>query len=175
MLLQLGRVDIIGEKSSAARFRPAPKAGNACRSAAFFLLAVATKEEALTQMKSSRILAATALALIADASVANAQTTVITREPVETRTVVTAAPVQLTPAQRQTVYRTIVRERVAPARATVEYRVGTRIPQSAQLYTLPHDVAVEVPALQPYKYMVVNGRVLLVDPNTSQVVAELAE
>ena len=42
---------------------------------------------------------------------ASAQTTVITREPVESRTVVTTEPLQLTPVQRRTVYRTIVRGR----------------------------------------------------------------
>jgi len=87
--------------------------------------------------------------------------------------VVTTAPVQLTPAQRQTVYRTIVRKPVQPSQATVEYRVGTRIPASTQLYAVPQEVAVEVPAIRSYKYMVVNGRVMLVDPATSQVVAEL--
>jgi hypothetical protein len=105
-----------------------------------------------------------------------AQTTIITQEPVQSRTVVTTAPLQLTPVQRQTVYRTIVRERaVAPPQATVEYRVGTRIPANAELYTVPQEVAVEVPAIRSYKYMVVNGQVLLVDPATSQVVAELAD
>lgn len=118
---------------------------------------------------------ATAALLIAGLTAATAQTTVITREPVESRTVVTTQPMQLTPVQRQTVYRTIVRERSAPAQATVEYRVGTRIPASTQLYAMPQQVAVEVPAIQSYKYMVVNDRVFLVDPATSQVVAELAE
>ena len=119
--------------------------------------------------------AAIAAALIAGATTANAQTTVITREP-ETRTVVTTTrPVQLTPVQRQTVYRTIVRERVAPAQPTVEYRVGMRVPQTAQLYAVPQTVAVEVPAIQSYKYMVVNNRVVLVDPVTSEVVDELTD
>lgn len=119
------------------------------------------------------ILAAASVALFADA--ASAQTTVITREPAVTGTVVTTAPVQLTPVQRRTIYRTIVRERVQPVQAPVEYRVGTRIPESVRLYTIPQQVAVEVPAVDEYKYMVVNGRVLLVDPATSEVVAELAE
>jgi hypothetical protein len=119
------------------------------------------------------VFAATAAVLLAGAGASQAQTTVITQEPVQSRTVVTTAPVQLTPAQRQTVYRTIVRERVAPPQASVEYRVGTRIPANAQLYAVPQDLAVEVPAIRPYKYMVVNGRVMLVDPATSQVVAEL--
>jgi hypothetical protein len=45
---------------------------------------------------------------------------------------------------------------------------------TAQLYAVPQTVAVEVPAIQSYKYMMVNGRVVLVDPSTSEVVAELA-
>lgn len=118
--------------------------------------------------------AAIAAALLAGASTASAQTTVITREPVESRTVVTK-PIQLTPVQRQTIYRTIVRERVSPAQPTVEYRVGTRVPGSVQLYSVPQEIAVEVPAIRSYKYMVVNDRVVLIDPATSEVVAELAE
>jgi len=117
--------------------------------------------------------AAAALTLLSGGALA--QTTVITQEPVQSRTVVTTAPLQLTPMQRQTVYRTIVRDRVAAApQTTVEYRVGTRIPADAQLYAVPQDVAVEVPEVRAYKYMVVNGQVLLVDPATSEVVAELA-
>ena len=119
--------------------------------------------------------AAIAAALLASTGAVSAQTTVITRQPVETRTVVTGEPVQLTLVQRQTVYRTIVRERVAPAPPTVAYEVGTRVPDTVQLYTVPQSVAVEVPAVRSYKYMIVNGRVVLVDPATSQVVAELAD
>jgi hypothetical protein len=119
--------------------------------------------------------AAIVAVLLASASAASAQTTVITREPVESRTVVTTEPLQLTPVQRRTIYRTIVRERVSPARPTVEYRVGTRVPENVQLYAVPQDVAVEVPAIRSYKYMVVNDRVVLIDPATSEVVDELVE
>ena len=130
----------------------------------------------MTQFRQTVLLAAASAALIAGASAANAQTTVITREPVQTETIVTPAPLQLTPVQRQTVYRTIVRERaVQQVAPTVEYRVGTRIPANAQLYTVPQSIAVEVPAIQSYRYMVVNNRVMLVDPVTSEVVAELAD
>jgi Protein of unknown function (DUF1236) len=118
--------------------------------------------------------AALALALAAGAGAAHAQTTVITREPVETQTVVTGEPLVLTPVQRQTIYRTIVREPAVEAPPpTVEYRVGTRVPQTVRLYPVPHDVAVEVPAVRTYRYMVVNHQVVLVDPATSEVVAEL--
>lgn len=125
--------------------------------------------------------AAIAAALLASAGTASAQTTVITREPAQTivrepvqsETIVTGPPLVLTPVQRRTIYRTIVRESVPPP--TVEYRVGARVPGSVALYPVPDTVAVEVPAVRPYKYMVVNGEVVLVDPATGVVVAELAD
>ncbi|MBV9556754.1 MAG: DUF1236 domain-containing protein [Pseudolabrys sp.] len=113
-----------------------------------------------------------ALALALGAGSALAQTTVITTEPPQTRTVVTT-PLQLTPVQRQTIYRTVTRTQVVPAQGTVEYKVGMRVPQSVELYTVPQDVVTQVPVVQPYKYMVVNNRVWLVDPATSEVVAEV--
>lgn len=121
---------------------------------------------------------AAAAVLLAGAGVAQAQTTIITQEPAQTRTVVTTEQqLQLTPVQRKTIYRTIVRERVAaaPPAAAVEYRIGARVPADVQLYSVPETVAVEVPAIKRYKYMVVNNQVVLVDPATSQVVAEFAD
>ena len=119
--------------------------------------------------------AAIAAALIAGATTANAQTTVITREPVQTQTIVTEQPLQLTPVQRRTIYRTIVRERVVQAQPTIEYRVGMRVPPTAQVYTVPEAVAVVVPAIKTYKVMMVNNRVVLVDPATSEVVDEIVD
>jgi len=116
---------------------------------------------------------AIALAVIAGAGPAHAQTTIITREPARTETVVTTQRLELSPVQRQTVYRAIVAQPVQPATPTVEYRVGMHVPATAQLYAVPQEVAVEVPALKTYKYFVVNRRVVLVDPATSEVVAEL--
>jgi hypothetical protein len=119
--------------------------------------------------------AAIAAALLAGAGTANAQTTVITREPAETQTVITSQPLQLSPVQRQTIYRTIRRAPVQTVEPTIEYRVGTRVPQTARLYEVPQDVAVEVPAVRSYKYMMVNDRVVLVDPATSEIVADFAD
>jgi hypothetical protein len=130
----------------------------------------------MTQFRQAAIYAASAAALMVGISSATAQTTVITREPVQSQPVVTTTqPLQLTPTQRQTVYRTIVRERVAPAQPTVSYRVGMRVPETTQLYSVPETVAVEVPSVRSYKYMMVNDRVVLVDPATSEVVGELAD
>jgi hypothetical protein len=145
--------------------------GTSPRDPAFARLGRNKQEELMTYFRHAVI----AAALVAGAGTASAQTTVITREPVETRTVVTTEPLQLTPIQRRTVYRTIVRERIERARPPVEYRVGARVPGSVRLYTVPQQVAVEVPAIRSYKYMVVNDRVVLVDPATSEVVAEFAD
>jgi hypothetical protein len=128
----------------------------------------------MPHFRQTAALAALAAALMAGASTANAQTTVITREPVQTETVVTTQPLVLTPQQRQTVYRTIVNQPVAAAQPTVAYRVGMRVPESARLFPVPQTVAVEVPAVKTYKYMMVNDQVVLVDPATSEVVAGLA-
>ncbi|MFY9685629.1 MAG: DUF1236 domain-containing protein [Pseudolabrys sp.] len=119
--------------------------------------------------------AAVVAAVVAGATTASAQTTIITREPIESRTVVTTEPLQLTPVQRRTIYRTIVRERVVPAEPTVEYRIGARVPDSVRLYSVPREVTVDVPEIRSYKYMVVNNRVVLVDPATSQVVEEVVD
>ncbi len=116
-----------------------------------------------------------ASAIVAGMPAANAQTTIITREPVESRTVVTTEPLRLTPVQRHTIYRTIVREPVVPAEPIFEYHVGTRVPDNVRLYSVPQEVAVEVPEIRSYRYMVVNNRVVLVDPVTSQVVEEVVD
>ena len=50
-----------------------------------------------------------------------------------------------------------------------------RVPETTQLYTVPDTVAVEVPSVRSYKYMMVNDRVVLIDPATSEVVGELAD
>ncbi len=118
--------------------------------------------------------AAIAAALLAGVGPASAQT-VITRAPVETRTILTTEPLALTPVQRRIIYRTIVRERPLPAAPIVEYRVGERVPAAARLYPMPQEVAVDVPAIRTYQYMVVNDRVVLVDPLTSEVVADYSD
>ena len=119
--------------------------------------------------------AAIVAAVVAGATTASAQTTIITREPVESRTVVTTEPLELTPVQRQhDLSHDRTRARGAGT-ADVEYRVGARLPDSVRLYSVPQEVAVEVPAIRSYKYMVVNNRVVLVDPATSQVVEEVVD
>lgn len=118
---------------------------------------------------------AAAILLLAGATAASAQTTVIERNgPAvierDSPAVITRERVDLTPAQRTTIYRTVTRERVRTAPQSVEVRVGARLPHSVELSEIPATVIAEVPAVRRYRYMVVNNEVVLVDPATSEVV-----
>ena len=53
------------------------------------------------------------------------------------------------------------------------YAVGSVLPASVVVAPLPATAAVRVPAVQPYRYATVDGRVLLVDPVTNAVVADI--
>ena len=118
--------------------------------------------------------------------------------------VVVTQPPALTQAQRTTIYRTIipqgrgrgpiVRERIvtetvpaAPvARERVvgrpvvadyaaDYTVGSRVSDAYALAPLPQSVVTTVPAVRSYRYMVINNRLLLVDPATGVVMADVTE
>jgi hypothetical protein len=111
-------------------------------------------------MKAQLRCGAAALALIASVGLASAQTVVTTREAIE-----------LSPAQRTTVYRTITREtRTIDAQPGFDVTVGARVPRSVEIHTMPETVITEVPVVKRYRYMVVNNQVVLVDPDTSEVV-----
>ena len=108
------------------------------------------------------------------------------------------AALALTPIQRTTIYRTIipqgrgkgpivrerivtetvapaVRERVVTEPTTVDYTVGSRVTDAYALAPMPAPLVRTVPAVRSYRYMVVNNRLLLVDPATGIVVADLTE
>jgi hypothetical protein len=67
----------------------------------------------------------------------------------------------------------VLRERVVTQPATVAYGVGSRVSDAYALAPLPPAVVTSVPAVRSYRYMVINNRLLLVDPATGFVVAEV--
>jgi len=86
-----------------------------------------------------------------------------------TRQVLTAQPVVVPPVVAQPYG-------YAPVAAVpVFYRVGSILPAGVPLYAIPQSVAIRVPALRSYSYAYVNDRVLLVDPATNIVVADVTE
>ncbi len=92
---------------------------------------------------------------------------------------VSTRPLALQPAQREIIYRTIVREQVyapayfANAYYANAYAVGAVFPRAVALAPVPQAVAVQVPATNGYRYAVVSNRVLLVEPATGIVVANV--
>ena len=122
-------------------------------------------------------------------------------EPRAYEPVVTAPPLALTPAQRTTIYRTIipqgrgrgpiVRERIVtetvapapvvrersvnPPPASAYAAVGSRVSDAYALAPMPQSVVATVPAVRSYRYTVINNRLLLVDPATGIVVAEVTD
>lgn len=117
-------------------------------------------------MKTFLRVSAAAIALLAVAPIASAQTTVIERRP---------GVVELTPEQRTVVYRRVVRERAVELPPRVELRVGQPIPRTVELQSFPDDVYVEVPTLKRYRYLHVNNEVVLVDPDTSEIVEIISD
>jgi hypothetical protein len=110
-------------------------------------------------------------AVLSIPAVAFAQTTTIT-----TTTRTERGPVVLTPDQRTTVYKRVVRERVVTPRGEViEYQVGARVPREVELRTFDDDVYVEAPELKQYRYVRVNNQLVLVDPETSEVVQVISD
>jgi hypothetical protein len=77
------------------------------------------------------------------------------------------------PVDNRIVVDPLARERVVVAPTEVNYVVGDRVPASVQLSAFPDRIVREVPATSAYRYMVVNNRLLLVDPVTSTVVEEI--
>jgi hypothetical protein len=53
--------------------------------------------------------------------------------------------------------------------------VGARIPQSVPLYAVPQPVLARIPAAAPYGYALIDNRVLLVDPATGVIVADITQ
>jgi hypothetical protein len=64
---------------------------------------------------------------------------------------------------------------VPAATTSVIYRVGGVLPESVPLFGVPESVAYRVPAVRRYSYADVGGRVYLVDPASSVIVADVTE
>ncbi len=118
----------------------------------------------------------------------------------EARAVVTTQPLALTPVQRTTIYRTIipqgrgrgpivrerivtetvpaapvVQERIVRGPVAADYVVGSRVTDAYALAPMPPALVSTVPSVRSYRYMVINNRLLLVDPATGIVVADMTE
>jgi hypothetical protein len=109
--------------------------------------------------------------------------TIVEREVVPRQQVIVAPSVAPTPA-----YVAPAPAYVAPAPAygapivaadetaiTAPIAVGTVLPANVPLYAMPQNVALSVPATQPYSYAWIGGRAYLVEPTSGMVVADVTD
>jgi hypothetical protein len=81
--------------------------------------------------------------------------------------------VTLTPTQRREVLRTIRYERPAAVRETVSYSIGSPLPTTVPIYAMPQQVVYEAPALRGYDYTLIGNRMVVVEPTSRTVVADI--
>lgn len=68
---------------------------------------------------------------------------------------------------------TLILDRLPQRRAAdvrVDLALGAEVPSSVELYEFPADIVAEVPEVRSYRYVVVERRVLIVDPSDREVV-----
>lgn len=83
--------------------------------------------------------------------------------------------VTLTAEKRTRIKETIVKSGKAPRVSNVNFSisVGTTVPRSVTLVAVPSTVIEIYPAWRGYEYFIVGDEIVIVDPNTMQIVAVL--
>jgi hypothetical protein len=84
-----------------------------------------------------------------------------------------AGSVQLSEQQRSKI-KTIVTGEHAPrfsGNVNFDVRVGTKIPRSVHIATLPDDIVQVVPEYRGYDYVLVRDEILIIDPSTLEILA----
>ena len=76
----------------------------------------------------------------------------------------------LTPSQRTAIYNEVSKDKSKVAPKDFSPVIGADVPPMIELYMLPEDAVAGVPAAKLYKYTMVEGKVVLVDPTKMRVV-----
>jgi hypothetical protein len=84
-----------------------------------------------------------------------------------------AGSAKLSTDQRGKIVGIIKRNKVEPAHLTVSVNVGTRVPESVHFYPLPAEVVDVYPQWHGYDYFLLGDQVVIVDPDTHEIVAIL--
>ena len=84
-----------------------------------------------------------------------------------------AGAAMLSTEQRTKITSIIRGHKVAPAHLNVSISVGTRIPDRVHLYALPTEVVDVYPEWRGYDYILVGDQILVIDPDSHEIVAIL--
>ena len=84
------------------------------------------------------------------------------------------AGAKLSTEQRTQITSVIREQRVSPVtNVNFSISVGTRVPRDVTFHALPTRVATIYPEWRSYKYILVKEQIVIVDPNTYEIVAVL--
>ena len=76
--------------------------------------------------------------------------------------------------EQRTKITTIIRgHKVAPAHLNIAVRVGARVPENVHFYPLPAEVVDIYPEWRGYDYILVGDEIVVIDPQTHEIVAVL--
>jgi hypothetical protein len=93
--------------------------------------------------------------------------------PADTRRVERPAPLALSPDQMRFIYARVPRDRTADVR--IRLALGAEVPRGVELLRFPGEVVERVPEIRPYRYIVVDDDVAIVDPSDNAVVLVISE
>lgn len=81
-----------------------------------------------------------------------------------------AAQLNLSSAQKQTIFNSVASEKGQPAPSGFQARLGEKLPQSLSMRQLPNSATNQVSAAKEYEYTkLANNEVLLINPKDRQV------
>ena len=78
--------------------------------------------------------------------------------------------VSLSQEQRTKVQGSFAKHKGRSANVNITVNVGVAVPRTVELYAVPEDIIVIVPAYRRYRYFVVGDKVCIVDPDTYEIV-----
>jgi hypothetical protein len=82
---------------------------------------------------------------------------------------------QITRRQRARVHDILVGRRVEPAHVDFPIRIGARVPSYITSYQLPEEIYDYAPGYEGYRYFLANDEIVIVDPDSMDVVAVLED
>jgi uncharacterized low-complexity protein len=84
-----------------------------------------------------------------------------------------AGAAKLSTEQRSKITTIFKHHRVAPAHLNISIHVGARVPETVHFYPLPVEVVDVYPEWRGYDYILVGDQILVIDPDSHEIVAVL--
>ena len=84
----------------------------------------------------------------------------------------TQQKLQLSAAQKTAIFKAVSQDKTKPATMAANFQpsIGAKVPASIALYALPNSAVASAPEANKLKYTMAQNQVVLVDPNTLEVV-----